>query len=182
MSDSYIQLLIGLLCPKTQHVRTITYHLLSLNRTSSFVLYLRTWHHQQSSYVQKPLLSCPETSPIHHKNCECYLQNVFSIPPFLCTPMSTNLTKLHLFLSLDLLQPPTNWFFCLQLFSLVMSSPCLCKCQLDYVTSLLASQHPSSIHKQMYHQTCFIVRRKLIQRMFNWLSVSPKSFTKRTQS
>lgn len=127
-------------------------------------------------------LSFNSPLPIHHKNCEHELQNVFSMPPLLCIPMYANLTEPQHFLSLDLLQPPTNWFFCLQLFSSVMYSLCLCKCKLDYVTSLVASQHPSSIHKQIYHQTCFIVRRKLIQRMFNWLSVIPKSFTKRTQS
>ena len=42
--------------PQTQHVQTITYYLLSLNFTSSSVLYLRTGHHQQSNYIQIPLL------------------------------------------------------------------------------------------------------------------------------
>ena len=74
---------------------------------------------------------------IHHKNCERKLQNVFSMPPLLCIPMYANLTEPQHFLSLDLLQLPTNWFFCLQLFSSVMYSLCLCKCKLDYVTFLL---------------------------------------------
>ena len=59
------------------------------------------------------------------------------MPPLLCIPMYANLTEPQHFLSLDLLQPPTNWFFCLQLFSSVMYSLCLCKCKLDYVTFLL---------------------------------------------
>ena len=58
MPDSQSQLLTELLshAPQTQHVQTITYYLLSLNFTSSSVLYLRTGHHQQSNYVQIPLL------------------------------------------------------------------------------------------------------------------------------
>lgn len=74
-----------------------------------------------------------------------------SLHPNVC---ANSLEPQH-FLSLDLLQLPTNWFFCLQLFSSVMYSLCLCKCKLDYVTSLWLSQHPSFIHKQIYLSNLF---------------------------